>query len=118
MKKKLQHYSRRKLRFVATIDKLGWRNTPSRSKRIRTIMLKDVTVEKTGEDVADHAWVDCGKWSLELKPRDKFSFEAKVQRYEKGYKGVVHNDDDIPIQDDYRFVNPTKVKIFRKGKSS
>ena len=114
MKEKLQHYSRQKLRFVGTIEKLGWKGTTPHNK-VRTLMLKDVAVEKTGEEITDHVWLKCGKWSLGLQPGDKFSFEARVQRYEKGYKGFYGRGDDVPIQDDYRLTNPTKVKVLKKG---
>lgn len=116
MKERLQHYSRQKLRFVATVDKLGWKTpTADKRNRVRTLMVTDVKIEKTNENVADHVWLTCGKWSLGLSPGDRFSFEARVQRYEKGYKGFYGRGEDIPIQDDYRLVNPSKVKILKKG---
>ena len=111
MKEKLQQYSRRRMRFTAVVGRFGWRKTLERRRDVRTVMLLDVTIEGTNELVADHVWLTCAKWSARLKPGDAISFEARVQRYEKGYKGFRESESNTPIENDYRLDRPKNVKV-------
>src|SRR5438045_9635814 len=73
---------------------------------IPTALFRDVT-DAAGEPMCDHLWFTVGKQmeALALQADEVIEFDARVTRYEKGYKG--HRwDVDAPISTDYRLSRP------------
>jgi hypothetical protein len=93
------------MRFRAVVERFGIK--PGRfnwlAKPIKTILLKNVCIVKTGEVVADHVWFTVGIMSEfdRLSPGDFVEFNARVADYTKGY----HKDNF-----DFKLSNPTKIE--------
>jgi hypothetical protein len=88
--------------------KAGWKHS------LVTVMLKDVSDCATQKIVTDHLWFTLHTRfaSLDLVVGDMVSFDARVTKYEKGYRGRRDFDDTPPVEIDYRLSFPTKlVKI-------
>ena len=115
MKERLKKYSRQRLRFVGTVSRFGSKRAPSGRTKRPTVLLLDVHLYSTKESVAEHVWLIGGKWSKNLRVGDVVVFQARVTRYQKGYKGVHGREEIKPIQDDYRLEKPAFVKILRHG---
>lgn len=68
----------------------------------------NVTDVETNKEVADHVWFTCSKSWDNLIANDIVEFDARVGKYEKGYKGY-REDVFNPVSIDYRLERPTKV---------
>ena len=73
-----------------------------------TLLLVDVYHE--GEIVTDHLWMTAGKWSRQLKEGDTFSFDARITKYIKGYRGRRYEYEQ-PLDTDFRLSRPTNIEI-------
>lgn len=64
-----------------------------------------------GEQICDHLWFNLTKGFsvLDLNPGDQVQFDARVAKYEKGYKGW-RTDVYVPVQTDYKLSFPTKMR--------
>ena len=95
MRRNLQTYDGRRLRFngkVATFSKKsGYNGSP------QTILIKNIKLHKNQEDVADHVWLETGKWSRSLRPGDQIIFDAKVRLYQKNYRGKRNSTYDYKL---------------------
>lgn len=102
-------------RYIGTFEKNGIK----RGYRgpLPTILLKDIT-DATGFVVTDHLWMNETKAlrAAELKTGDKVAFDARVEKYVKGYFG---RRDDVwaPPSIDYRLSRPTRVSIVERAVS-
>jgi len=81
----------------------------------KTVLLKDIIEEATGKVVTDHLWFSLGKRLalLNLQEGDVVSFDARVTKYVKGYRGR-REDVDKPVMVDYRLSHPTKLVMLKK----
>lgn len=98
--------------FTAIFIRFGFRDGYKGS--VETILLQDVLLN--GKVVTDHLWFDLTKGfkSADLSPGDVVEFCARVNVYEKGYKGYRNDVFDRPIEKDYRLSRPTKIKKIGK----
>jgi hypothetical protein len=106
MRKELKNLSGQRMRFCATVERLGHKN--GYKGPVPTILLKDVRRVDTGEVVTDHLWFTVGKTLSVLSPGDEVEFDARVASYEKGYKGY-REDVYCPVSKDYKLERPTKL---------
>ena len=69
--------------------------------------------------VSEHLWFNLIKSfeKLDLRENDIVQFDARVKKYEKGYKGY---RDDVykPIETDYKLSHPTKIKIIKEQQNA
>ena len=113
----LKKINGQRLQFTARVERFGtkpnWHGFPE-----KTILLRDVKREEV--IVADHLWFKCGKWSFDLQPGDTFSFEARVDSYEKGYQGrLAEERGESSYSVDYHLERPTKIcKVSRVSSHS
>ena len=109
MRKELRSLNGRRLRFEAHVERFGTKPNYHGFPEA-TILLRHV--QKDELIVAGHLWFRCGKWSKDLKVGDRFSFEARVDSYEKGYQGRLAEERGEAWQaTDYHLERPTKVQI-------
>lgn len=94
-------------RFTATVESFGKKNS-FKGKSLTTILLVDVYHE--GELMTDHLWMTAGKWSRHLKEGDTFSFDSRITKYIKGYRGHRYEYEQ-PLEVDFRLSHPTNVEI-------
>lgn len=97
--------------FIRFGTKNGWVG------EVKTLLLGDV---KMGDDiVTDHLWFDCGKSfeRLDLKEGDIVQFDARVAKYEKGYRGWRDDVFDKPPCTDWKLSRPTKVRKISSAKA-
>lgn len=109
MREELAKLDGSRRRFQGAVDrfgvKAGWKHS------LVTVMLKDVSDCATHKIVTDHLWFTLHTRfaSLDLVVGDVVSFDARVTKYEKGYRGRRDFDDAPPVEIDYRLSFPTKI---------
>lgn len=108
MRQELQKINKKRLKFRAKVEKFGFKPA-FRGFGLKTILLVDVINVETNNIVTDHIWFTCGKSWDSLIENDIVEFEARVAKYEKGYKGY-REDVYNPVSIDYKLERPTKVK--------
>ena len=109
MRKNLKKLNGERFNVTATFERFGSRNSYMGTEK--TILLKDLM--KDDELLCDHMWFSCGKTfeRLDLKEGDKISFDARVTKYIKGYKGRYAEEKGESWQQvDYRLERPTKAR--------
>lgn len=81
----------------------------------KTILLQNIKNEK-GELVTDHLWFNYikGFKKINLQKGDIIKFSARVNLYEKGYKGY-REDIYVPITYDYKLSYPTNIQKIDSG---
>jgi hypothetical protein len=94
--------------FRGTFERLGTKNGYMGPEK--TVLLKDIE-NIGGKIICDHLWFNLTKGfsRLGLRQGDVVEFDARVTKYEKGYKGR-RWDVYKPIETDYKLSHPTKVK--------
>ena len=112
MRENLQLFYGLRIRFTATVARFGTKPA-YKGPPIKTLLLHNVC--HNGEVVTDHLWMTSGKWSCLLEEGDMFSFDARVQKYIKGYRGRRDEFHDAPLEVDFRLVRPTNVEIINKN---
>ncbi len=112
MRTKLRQRLHTRSRYTATFQRHGWR--PGPHVPIATCCFECVT-DSDGEIVAGHLWLDAGAGfdALDLQPGDVVSFEARVKRYPKGYKGGVN---EFVSRADYDYCLSGAVDVRRVGR--
>ena len=102
--------------FTGTFVRFGWKS--GYKCPLETVLLCDVVQASTNKGVTDHLWFNKTKGfaELDLQPGDIVQFSARVDEYEKGYKGYRDDVWDHPIETDYRLTYPTKLKKVGKRK--
>ena len=75
-----------------------------------TVLLTDVYRADTMEFMTDHLWFDYtfGFRDVKLQKGDRIQFEAKVESYERGYKGY-YDGLYPPITIDYKLSSPKHI---------
>jgi len=89
--------------FARFGSKRGWKGD------LPTVLFQDIRTP-TGEPICDHLWMNLTKGiaALDLQIGDVVQFDARVQEYEKGYKGR-RDVYDAPISIDYKLSHPTRL---------
>lgn len=103
----LKKYLGCKLRFIGIVSRFG-QKARFRGKSIQTVMLKRIREAGQPNILADHVWLELGKWAkgLEgLQKGDVISFHARVSEYKKAGKGKFERG-----MTDYQLVYPTNVQ--------
>lgn len=81
-----------------------------------TVLIVDIR-NKHGNIIADHVWFNLTKGFKDIgfmSPGEMLRFDARVRKYEKGYKG---QKDDIlarngGLKEDYKLSHPSKIKRY------
>lgn len=112
MRKKLRNMNGQRMRFTATVERFGEKSS-FRGPPAKTVLLGNVCVAGDESIVTDHIWFTKGKsWDATVAGCT-VEFDARVTKYEKGYKGN-REVYDSPITIDYRLERPTKVEVKHK----
>lgn len=79
---------------------------------VETVLLIDIRLAETNEQVADHLWFNKTKGftNANLKEGDIVQFDGRVAQYTKGYFGRRDNV-YIPFSTDLKIERPTNVTI-------
>ena len=86
MREKLKPFVKRRLEFEATVVTFGSYTVGyTRKRRLPSLLLENVCIADTKEQVADYIWVDPRKWARDLEKGDKIKIAARVTPYNKGY---------------------------------
>ena len=115
MRKKLRKLEGERLRFSATVERFGEKSA-FRGPPIPTILLIDVHLAEAEEVLTDHLWFTRGKSWSSCKLGCLVSFDARVSRYEKGYRGYREDVFDKPATLDFRLERPTRVAVTFRAK--
>lgn len=97
-----------RFRIRARIERFG-QKSGFRGPPVKTLLLRDVVDDNTGQPLTDHVWMTAGQWATMLREGDTISFDARVSEYMKGYFGR-REDVYVPPSVDWRFERPTNVK--------
>lgn len=109
MRKELKKINEERRTFTGMFERFGIKNGfKGPEKTILLISIKD----SENKIVAEHLWFNYTKGFQklgELKEGDVIKFNARVKKYEKGYKG--YRDDVLysPIKTDYKLSHPSKI---------
>lgn len=110
MRKELGKIEGTRLKFTATIARLGKKNN-FKGPPSETVLLTDVRNE-AGELMTAHVWFAVGRQlaSVVHHVGKRVSFEARVKGYTKGYKG---RGLELlkPKKEDFKLSNPTQVTL-------
>lgn len=113
MRDGLKNMDGNRQRFIATFERFGVK-TGWKGAKIKTYLFVGILSQR-GQPVCDHIWMSkmLQLELLDLQPGDKISFDARVKRYVKGYKGRREYDDDSftakPIEVDYKLSHPNNI---------
>lgn len=81
-----------------------------RGRSMSVVLLQNVRLD--GIFVADHVWMPCTiGWQINLHAGDVVEFQARVDKYVKGYFGT--KDVVKPKSEDYTLVYPRKIRILK-----
>ncbi|MCI0712746.1 MAG: hypothetical protein L0154_21500 [Chloroflexi bacterium] len=110
MRKELKALAGQRMRFRGQVERFG-KKTAYRGPDKDTLLLTNINRADSDAVVADHLWLTAGKQlkDLKLQVGDVIEFDARVDKYVKGYFGW---RDDVykPTEVDYRLTYPTKFK--------
>ena len=98
----LQKHNRKRMRFEGKVTTFSRKSKYHGSPK--TILVKDIKLFKNKEPVAKHVWFTAGQWSRSLRKGDHITFDARVQVYEKNYKGKKNS------KFNYKLVYPSNIK--------
>lgn len=110
MRSKLKAINGQRMRFTATVERFGEKSA-FKGAPIPTVLLKNIRILETDEQVTDHLWFTKGKSWEECVIGGIVEFDARVTTYEKGYKGYRDDVYDSPVKTDYKLERPTKVEV-------
>lgn len=107
MRSELKKINQVRGRFTGVVDRSG---TKKSFGYIKPTILFTQIKDSAGNIVTDHLWFNLTKGfdSLELQQGDLVEFDARVKRYEKGYRGY-RDDIDRSVETDYKLSHPTKI---------
>jgi hypothetical protein len=117
-REELKPLNGQRLRFRARIERFGTKKA-YRGWPIETMLLADVCVAATGQQVTDHLWFRVGtterraKWARNLAAGMVIEFDARVDSYWSGYCGR-REDVYVPEGVDYHLERPTRVAIVQR----
>ena len=113
MRKQLAKLEGQRLRFEGVVERFGTKRG-WQGDTLPTLMLKNIRlVDDPYRILTDHLWMNVGKQLEGVIIGEVVDFDARVTRYEKGYKGRRDNDffNDHEPSFDYRLERPTKVRF-------
>jgi hypothetical protein len=115
MRKELARKEGSRETFTGAFVRFGFKSA-YRGRDKPTLLLRDVK-QADGKIVTDHLWFNLTKEfeRAGLSEDDVVQFDARVKRYEKGYKGWRDDVYDRPISTDYKLSHPTKVKVVQRS---
>ena len=109
MRKALARRKGERLNFTAKVEKSSYK-TDYEGRQIKTWLFVDIRHEDI--IVVNHLWFTDGKWSSELESGHIVSFDARIKKYEKGYKGYRYDEClEKPVRKDYKLSHPTRVEV-------
>lgn len=112
MRAGLKQYHGQRRSFSATFVRYETRTV--RTKLRQMLLLRNVRCE--GEIVADHAWMHVSAgWPEDLQEGETVRFQARVDRYVKGYFGRRESAYNKPIEVDYCLVYPRKIRRWEEA---
>lgn len=103
-------------RFRARFERYGTKRAYG-GRTERTLLLRDVVHIDSGELVTEHVWFNLSaRWQAlgDLGAGDVIEFDARVKRYNKGYRGRRWDVVSVPSVD-YKLAWPTKVVLAAIG---
>lgn len=109
MRKDLKNIgSEERFTFIAIFKRTGIKN--GYKGKLKTVLFENVRKYDTRELVTDHLWFNYTKGFhlANLHEGDEVQFDARVECYEKGYKGY-RKDIYIPVSVDYKLSKPTHI---------
>jgi hypothetical protein len=97
-------------KFSATFVKFGKKKN-YKGYSDETILIKNVVDLDDGKVVADHLWFAYTKGfqQIPLVEGAQIEFDARVNKYEKGYRNVRYQIDNRTT--DYKLSHPTKISL-------
>lgn len=119
VRQELKQIENQRMRFKAIFERYGKKHA-YRGADITTILLREIRIFETGEQITEHLWFTQTKGfeSLgELKEGDCIEFDARVTTYIKGYHGR-REDVYKPSYKDWRLSYPTKIRLYTEGKKN
>lgn len=120
MRDNLQKINEKRTKFTGVFVRYGtkprYHVTFCSGTQDPTILLRDI--KKSGKIITDHLWFNLTKQFNtlgKLHEGDVIEFYARVKQYVKGYKGRRDDDEfeeqEHPIELDYKLSHPTKIKV-------
>lgn len=111
MRTELKKLNRQRMAFTGKFERFGTK-TGWCGKSEETVLLIDIR-DVEGNLITEHLWFNLTKGfqKLNLEPGDKVKFQARVKRYEKGYKGYrleVWINSSVEI--DYKLSHPSSIR--------
>lgn len=110
MRKQLKQFNGERMRFTATVQRFGSKSA-YKGPPLPTVLLTNVCLSDTGEQVTDHLWFTKGKSWEPCVIGGMVEFDARVTTYIKGYRGRRDDVYDAPIEMDYKLERPTRVVV-------
>lgn len=98
----LEKYDQKRMRFEGKVAAFSQKSKYFGSPK--TVLVKNIRLFKNKEPVANHVWFIAGQWSRSLRPGDYITFDARVQLYEKNYKGKKNS------KFNYKLVYPSNIE--------
>ncbi|HWJ91630.1 MAG TPA: hypothetical protein VNR87_11000 [Flavisolibacter sp.] len=108
MRRELASSNNKRDRFTATFIRFGSKHL-HKGTTATTLLFLEIR-NKEGRVVADHVWFTMTKGfeNCCLRPGERIAFDARVQSYTKGYKGLPKQMRMMP-QHDYKLSHPTRI---------
>ncbi len=105
-------------RFVGTVEKFGIKN--GFKGLIDTILLINIKLEGSEEIITEHLWFNLCKQfrDLNLQKGDVIALNARVAKYQKGYRGGRELEIPKPLAGDYKLQRPTKATVVKRADNS
>ena len=110
MRKQLREFNGERMRFTAIVKRFGEKSA-FRGPPLATILLTNVCIVESGQQVTDHLWFTKGKSWDACTEGCTVEFDARVTTYIKGYKGRRDDVFDAPVEMDYKLERPTRVVV-------
>lgn len=117
MRKELQNIAGVRQRFTAQFVRFGTKPSYKGAPTI-TLLFGNVR-DKRQKQYTDHIWFtnNLGFKKLNLQPGEQISFDARVKKYTKGYRGR-REDVEAPISTDYKLSHPNNIVKHLVGKQN
>lgn len=94
--------------FTGEFVRTGWKS--GYKGDLPTLLLINVRRKSDNKIMTDHLWFNLTKRfeQVGLNEGDKVQFDARVKKYEKGYRGY-REDVYKEVENDYKLSHPTKI---------
>jgi len=107
-----------RLEFRATVGR-----TSIKLNEDRTVIIHDIRVTDTNEQVMDHIWLNWSKpfTQLNIQENDIIVFEATIKKFTKGYRGIRrlwHIRRDSSLRSGYRLSRIRRMKVIGRQYST